>query len=84
MLITAPFVPIFMVIIGMKTQKKAENQMEKMAAFSAIFSIFYKVLQRLSYLVERDSKKKPLKKVALISAMLLWKYSKSPFYLRLH
>ena len=43
MLITAPFIPIFMVIIGMKTQKKAENQMEKMAAFSAIFSIFYKV-----------------------------------------
>ncbi|KMY48475.1 thiol reductant ABC exporter subunit CydD [Peribacillus loiseleuriae] len=37
MLITAPFVPIFMVIIGIKTQKKAENQMEKMAAFSGHF-----------------------------------------------
>ncbi|MBA9026624.1 thiol reductant ABC exporter subunit CydD [Peribacillus huizhouensis] len=37
MLITAPFIPIFMAIIGIKTQKKAENQMEKMAAFSGHF-----------------------------------------------
>ncbi|MFG6117541.1 thiol reductant ABC exporter subunit CydD [Halobacillus sp. MO56] len=37
MLITAPFIPIFMAIIGMKTKKKSEEQMEEMAAFSGRF-----------------------------------------------
>lgn len=37
MVITAPFIPIFMIIIGQKTQKKSEEQMEKLAAFSGRF-----------------------------------------------
>ncbi|MFA9556563.1 thiol reductant ABC exporter subunit CydD [Evansella sp. AB-rgal1] len=37
MLITAPFIPIFMIIIGMATQKKSEEQLEKLAAFSGQF-----------------------------------------------
>src|SRR5690554_3102305 len=36
-LITAPFIPIFMIIIGKATQKKSEEQMEKLAAFSGRF-----------------------------------------------
>ncbi|UCZ52593.1 thiol reductant ABC exporter subunit CydD [Bacillus shivajii] len=37
MIITAPFIPIFMIIIGSKTQQKSEEQMEKLAAFSGKF-----------------------------------------------
>ncbi|MCM3760565.1 thiol reductant ABC exporter subunit CydD [Alkalihalobacillus oceani] len=37
MIITAPFIPLFMAIIGMKTQAKSEEQLEKLAAFSGRF-----------------------------------------------
>ncbi|MTH52151.1 thiol reductant ABC exporter subunit CydD [Bacillus mangrovi] len=37
MMITAPFFPIYMIVIGLKTQKKADKQMEKMTAFSGHF-----------------------------------------------
>ncbi|WP_404451272.1 thiol reductant ABC exporter subunit CydD [Virgibacillus necropolis] len=37
MLVTAPFIPIFMIIIGMKTKKKSEEQLEKLSAFSGRF-----------------------------------------------
>ncbi|WP_028783537.1 thiol reductant ABC exporter subunit CydD [Thalassobacillus devorans] len=37
MLITAPFIPAFMIIIGLKTKKKSEEQMDEMAAFSGRF-----------------------------------------------
>lgn len=36
-LITAPFIPIFMVIIGFNTKDKSEEQLDKMAAFSGKF-----------------------------------------------
>ncbi|WP_404457279.1 thiol reductant ABC exporter subunit CydD [Oceanobacillus kapialis] len=37
MLITSPFIPIFMIIIGMQTQKKSEEQLDKLASFSGGF-----------------------------------------------
>lgn len=37
MMITAPFIPLFFIIIGMKTQKKSEEQLDKMSAFSGKF-----------------------------------------------
>ncbi|SFB35531.1 ATP-binding cassette, subfamily C, CydD [Lentibacillus halodurans] len=37
MVITAPFIPIFMIIIGMQTKTKSEEQQEKLAAFSGRF-----------------------------------------------
>ncbi|ALX47331.1 thiol reductant ABC exporter subunit CydD [Lentibacillus amyloliquefaciens] len=37
MIITAPFIPIFMIIIGMRTKKKSEEQQEKMTAFAGHF-----------------------------------------------
>ncbi|WP_113930220.1 thiol reductant ABC exporter subunit CydD [Bacillus sp. P14.5] len=37
MIITAPFIPLFFIIIGMKTQKKSEEQLEQMTAFSGKF-----------------------------------------------
>lgn len=36
-LISAPFIPIFMMIIGYKTKEKSEEQLDKMAAFSGTF-----------------------------------------------
>ncbi|MFD1852136.1 thiol reductant ABC exporter subunit CydD [Oceanobacillus bengalensis] len=36
-IITAPFIPIFMMIIGFNTKDKAEEQLDKMAAFSGKF-----------------------------------------------
>jgi ATP-binding cassette subfamily C protein CydD len=37
MIITAPFFPIYMIVIGLKTQKKADVQMEKMMELSGHF-----------------------------------------------
>lgn len=37
MIVTAPFIPIFMIIIGMQTKKKSEEQMDKLASFSGRF-----------------------------------------------
>ncbi len=36
-LVTAPFIPIFMIIVGGKTKEKSEEQLDKMAAFSGRF-----------------------------------------------
>ncbi|EPE61239.1 ABC transporter, CydDC cysteine exporter (CydDC-E) family, permease/ATP-binding protein CydD [Exiguobacterium sp. S17] len=37
MMVTAPFIPVFFIIIGIATQKKSEEQMEKMNQFSGKF-----------------------------------------------
>ncbi|WP_173917897.1 thiol reductant ABC exporter subunit CydD [Halobacillus sp. Marseille-Q1614] len=37
MIITAPFIPFFMALIGVMTKKKSDEQLEKMAAFSGRF-----------------------------------------------
>ncbi|WP_010530388.1 thiol reductant ABC exporter subunit CydD [Lentibacillus jeotgali] len=37
MIMTAPFIPIFMVIIGMQTKNKSEEQQKKLSAFSGSF-----------------------------------------------
>ncbi|MYL58023.1 thiol reductant ABC exporter subunit CydD [Virgibacillus halodenitrificans] len=37
MLITSPFIPIFMIIIGLQTKKKSEEQMDKLGEFSGRF-----------------------------------------------
>ncbi|GAA0446189.1 thiol reductant ABC exporter subunit CydD [Lentibacillus halophilus] len=37
MIITAPFIPIFMIIIGMQTKTKSEEQQETLSAFSGQF-----------------------------------------------
>ncbi|GAA0289669.1 ATP-binding cassette subfamily C protein CydD [Gracilibacillus halotolerans] len=36
-LITAPFIPVFMMVIGFKTKDKSEEQLDKMAGFSGKF-----------------------------------------------
>jgi len=37
MMITAPFIPLFYIVIGIMTQKRADTQLEKMNAFSGTF-----------------------------------------------
>ena len=37
MVVTAPFIPLFMAIIGVMTKKKSEKQMDKLTAFSGKF-----------------------------------------------
>ncbi|OLN22172.1 thiol reductant ABC exporter subunit CydD [Domibacillus antri] len=37
MMITAPFIPLFFIIIGIKTKAKSEEQLDKLAAFSGRF-----------------------------------------------
>ncbi|MRH41424.1 thiol reductant ABC exporter subunit CydD [Aquibacillus halophilus] len=37
LLITAPFIPVFMIVIGIQTQKKSEEKLEKLASFSGTF-----------------------------------------------
>ncbi|MBM7579276.1 thiol reductant ABC exporter subunit CydD [Jeotgalibacillus terrae] len=37
LLISAPFIPLFFIIIGIKTQKKSEEQLEQLSAFSGTF-----------------------------------------------
>ncbi len=37
MIITAPFIPLFFIIVGMKTKAKSEEQLDKLAAFSGRF-----------------------------------------------
>ncbi|KPL61613.1 thiol reductant ABC exporter subunit CydD [Rossellomorea vietnamensis] len=37
MVVTAPFIPLFMAIIGVMTKKKSEKQMDKLTAFSGRF-----------------------------------------------
>lgn len=37
LLVSAPFIPIFMIVIGMQTQKKSEEKLEKLASFSGTF-----------------------------------------------
>ncbi|WP_214851004.1 thiol reductant ABC exporter subunit CydD [Exiguobacterium sp. s193] len=37
MMITAPFIPLFYIVIGIMTQKRADTQLEKMTAFSGTF-----------------------------------------------
>lgn len=35
LMVCAPFIPIYMIVIGIKTQKKAEEKLEKLASFSS-------------------------------------------------
>ncbi|WP_046174272.1 thiol reductant ABC exporter subunit CydD [Domibacillus indicus] len=47
MMITAPFIPLFYIIIGLKTQKKSEEQLDQLAAFSGQFLDTLQGLQTL-------------------------------------
>ncbi|CQR47558.1 ATP-binding/permease protein CydD [Paraliobacillus sp. PM-2] len=65
LMITAPFIPIFMIVIGIKTQKKSEEKLEQMAAFSGAFLDTLKGLVTLKIFNQTDRKKDELEKSSL-------------------
>ncbi|MGB8000442.1 MAG: thiol reductant ABC exporter subunit CydD, partial [Anaerobacillus sp.] len=85
MIITAPFIPIFYIIIGIRTQKKSDEQLEQMTIFSGRFldtiqglttlKLFhqakkYKEVIKESSLSYRDATLEVLK-VAFVSSLML-------------
>lgn len=64
-LITAPFIPIFMIIIGFKTKDKSEEQLEKMAAFSGKFLDTLQGLTTLKLFGQAKKEKAAIEKSSL-------------------
>ncbi|WP_085991411.1 thiol reductant ABC exporter subunit CydD [Oceanobacillus senegalensis] len=65
MVITAPFIPIFMAIIGFNTKDKSEEQMDKMAAFSGKFLDTLQGLTTLKLFGRSNEQKKAILKSSL-------------------
>ncbi|WP_413380884.1 thiol reductant ABC exporter subunit CydD [Alkalihalobacillus sp. 1P02AB] len=64
-LITAPFIPIFMVIIGVKTGDKSKEQLTKMAAFSGTFLDTLQGLQTLKLFGRAKQQRERIKQSSL-------------------
>ena len=64
-IITAPFIPIFMMIIGFKTKDKSEEQMDKMAAFSGGFLDTLQGLTTLKLLGRSKEQKETIRRTSL-------------------
>ncbi|MGM0844021.1 MAG: thiol reductant ABC exporter subunit CydD [Bacillota bacterium] len=85
MIITAPFIPLFFIIIGIKTQKKSEEQIDKMTAFSGKFLDTLQGLTTLKLFGQSGKQKQTIResslgfrdatmdvlKVAFISSLML-------------
>ncbi|MFD2630374.1 thiol reductant ABC exporter subunit CydD [Oceanobacillus kapialis] len=65
MLITSPFIPIFMIIIGMQTQKKSEEQLDKLASFSGGFLDTLQGLTTLKLFGRAKKQKQTIEKSSL-------------------
>ena len=64
-LITAPFIPLFMVIIGMQTKKKSEEQLDKLSAFSGQFLDVVQGLVTLKLFGQAKKKKESIRDSSL-------------------
>lgn len=64
-LITAPFIPIFMIIIGFNTKDKSEKQLDKMAAFSGKFLDTLQGLTTLKLFGRSKQQKEQIEKSSL-------------------
>ncbi|MFZ3578308.1 thiol reductant ABC exporter subunit CydD [Virgibacillus sp. DJP39] len=65
MLITAPFLPVFMIIIGLQTKKKSEEQLEKLSAFSGRFLDTLQGLTTLKLFGRAKQQKEMISKTSL-------------------
>lgn len=65
LLVTAPFIPIFMAIIGKATQKKAEEQLDSLAAFSGRFLDTLQGLVSLKFFGRSKQQKEVIRKSSL-------------------
>ncbi|NRG45672.1 thiol reductant ABC exporter subunit CydD [Bacillus sp. CRN 9] len=64
-LITAPFIPIFMIIIGVRTGDKSKEQLTKMAAFSGAFLDTLQGLQTLKLFGRAEKQRERIKDSSL-------------------
>ena len=64
-LITAPFIPVFMALVGIRTKEKADEQMEKMGQFSGAFLDILQGLTTLKLFGQSDKQKEAIKKNSL-------------------
>ncbi len=64
-LITAPFIPIFMMVIGFKTKDKSEAQLNKMASFSGKFLDTLQGLTTLKLFGQSTEQKEAIRKSSL-------------------
>ncbi len=64
-LVTAPFIPIFMIIIGIKTGEKSKEQLSQMAAFSGTFLDTLQGLQTLKLFGKAKEQKGKIQKSSL-------------------
>ena len=64
-IITAPFIPVFMMVIGFKTKDKSEEQLDKMAAFSGRFLDTLQGLTTLKLLGRSNQQKENIRKSSL-------------------
>ncbi|WP_280770422.1 thiol reductant ABC exporter subunit CydD [Salipaludibacillus daqingensis] len=85
LVVTAPFIPIMMIIIGKNTQKKSEEQMEKMAVFSGRFLDILQGLSTLKFFGRAKDKREDIRnssidyreatmdvlKIAFLSSLML-------------
>ncbi|MFB1100424.1 thiol reductant ABC exporter subunit CydD [Terribacillus sp. JSM ZJ617] len=62
LLVSAPFIPIYMIVIGIKTQKKAEEKLEKLASFSGTFLDTMKGLVSLKLFSKTKQQKDEIEK----------------------
>lgn len=65
LLVSAPFIPIYMIVIGIKTQKKSEEKLEKLASFSGKFLETLQGLVTLKLFAQTNRHKEELEKSSL-------------------
>lgn len=64
-LITAPFIPVFMALVGIRTKEKADAQMEQLGRFSGTFLDVLQGLPTLKLLGQAERQKATIKKSSL-------------------
>lgn len=64
-LVTAPFIPVFMALVGIRTKEKADEQMEKLSQFSGTFLDVLQGLTTLKLLGQADRQRKTIEKSSL-------------------
>lgn len=64
-LITAPFIPVFMALVGIRTKEKADAQMEQLGQFSGTFLDVLQGLPTLKLLGQAERQKETIQKSSL-------------------
>lgn len=61
-LVTAPFIPVFMALVGIRTKEKADEQMEKLGQFSGTFLDVLQGLTTLKLMGQADRQRNTIEK----------------------